>query len=476
MFATISSSVSGRERPWKSLTAMMFSRSGCDAICSMIFSGACLVTGTHMRRARSRSRAAASYVRLALVGLPSVTTTTTLAAPSRPRGSSASAAARAAAVRVPPLGHSSVLILSATEWVSDVKWLTHSMLQSLCGSGPPVNLSQYQILFPEHLQYAGRSSGPLETCTARRTPASLPTIALANIAANVCAACQPSSPRLPLPSSSRTTSISDLHWSVGRPGPRTQAWLLHGLYCRLCGLVLFGHEPRPAAALVTGRSRWLSPPLHAFEHEDQLVHAPSTQSLSQDCALQASVSVVPSQRLPPCSGSANTVRLRTLTPSPHPALQAVHAPQSPSWQSAGHCTSLQALTLARGGQAAPYLPGYRTTARLSLCVPPPHVAEQPSATQGDTSQSRAASCSRRLSASCWSSASRTLSSAHAWVSRSFTLELHRCTDSPKDAWSSPYCRRLPRRYSSSSPCCATPTSRSARAVSSWARRSASWFS
>mmetsp|Transcript_36488 Transcript_36488/g.113747 ORF Transcript_36488/g.113747 Transcript_36488/m.113747 type:complete len:348 (+) Transcript_36488:645-1688(+) len=213
-----------------------------------------------------------------------------------------------------------------------------------------------------------------------------PSNACTNFLANALVALHPDEPTLPLPSSSSTTSIFVLH-SSGLTGSRMQACSLQGSLMSLAASLLRGHLPRPTAGVATALRFVLLPASHCLEQMDHSVHGAKSQSLSQACMLQETVSEVSPQGLPSYRGCTRTFRARSMTPPPHSAEQALQPLHSSSLQSTGQGCSWQLCICFRGGHALPPPVAGMMTERCSSWTPPPQVREHSVSSQSPTVQS-----------------------------------------------------------------------------------------
>jgi hypothetical protein len=91
--------------------------------------------------------------------------------------------------------------------------------------------------------------------------------------------------------------------------------------------------------------------------------------------LHARLSLEVPHGLPPNLTAVATVRVRTITPSPHERLQAPHEPQAFCSQSVGQASLLQLRVSARCAQETPPYATLVSMARLRDCAPVPHVSE-----------------------------------------------------------------------------------------------------
>merc|ERR1719487_2385852 len=133
--------------------------------------------------------------------------------------------------------------------------------------------------------------------------------------------------------------------------------------------------------------------LQLFVQGLQAVQSSKTQSTSQECVLQATVSEVSGQGSPPWSSGVVTARFRALVPPPQSLVHRANGVHSPTAQSIGHFTpTLQARASFIGGHFAPNSFFSATTFRYMVCVPaipssPSQVFVHSSGTQGPNMQS-----------------------------------------------------------------------------------------
>merc|ERR1740138_465306 len=140
--------------------------------------------------------------------------------------------------------------------------------------------------------------------------APVPVKASTNVFAALISASQPACPRLPLPSRSKTTSTSSLHFTVLAPTSRAHRFMLQRLYCSRALDHLPAHFPSPRARSVMNLWRFCVPPSQSLEHRPHVVHRPRTQSFSHACALHGLVCVVSPHGFPPCLSRTLTARSR----------------------------------------------------------------------------------------------------------------------------------------------------------------------
>jgi hypothetical protein len=120
------------------------------------------------------------------------------------------------------------------------------------------------------------------------------------------------------------------------------AWLLHGCISARAGQA----APPLEAGVMTARVRPWVPPPQLFEHIDQSLHGPTTQSTgtTQGWALQDWVSVRAGHDLPAFWAGTVTVREWVCVPPPQVLLHADQGPQSLTWQSMGTGGAMQLRT------------------------------------------------------------------------------------------------------------------------------------
>lgn len=140
-----------------------------------------------------------------------------------------------------------------------------------------------------------------------------------------------------------------------------------------------GHGvPPPSASRSTVSERDRFPVPHSPVHA---VHAPSvtSQSTTQTCVLQLTVSCNIGHTEPPCWGCVVTTRCLSCVPPPQGAEQLLHWLQGVTEQSTGHGCSLHTSLRNNGGQGVPLPEAATVTLRTYNRCPPPHVAVHSSA-------------------------------------------------------------------------------------------------
>jgi hypothetical protein len=177
---------------------------------------------------------------------------------------------------------------------------------------------------------------------------------------------------------------------------RGQAWVLHVV----CSRTFVGHAAPPFnGGLKTDRERIEMPPPHCAEQVDHTVQLDMTHATGvkpvlggHPCTLHgSSCSTSVGHGVPPLAGDTTTDRVCCCTPPPHVLEHALHALQPPMVQGTTgtpglrvgsrhtcvlHAT-LDGMTLVAGsGHARPPLAAGVSTARASICTPPPHALEQ----------------------------------------------------------------------------------------------------
>jgi hypothetical protein len=154
-----------------------------------------------------------------------------------------------------------------------------------------------------------------------------------------------------------------------------------------------GHgEPLHIASVVTVRLRARVPLPHVTEHIAHADQFDVMQLTGQQPWPQLIDSLSVGHGVPPCMAAFVTVRERDFVAVvPHVAVQAAHADHVVTSQSTGgsaHAGSMQAIdSLATPGHEPPH-DCVDCTVRERVCVPAPHVTEQPDhAVNGDQTQS-----------------------------------------------------------------------------------------
>ena len=145
-----------------------------------------------------------------------------------------------------------------------------------------------------------------------------------------------------------------------------QACLLQArLSCR------YGQAYPPAVAFCSiDRVRDCNPVPHDLEHADHALKLDTTQCTGQACVLQACVSALWGQALPPFCGWV-LIRVRLWKPPPHEFVQVVITPKLLTKQSWGQTCALHGRVSVLCGQATPPCSGWVLT-RVRLWKPPPH--------------------------------------------------------------------------------------------------------
>merc|ERR1719230_1926606 len=180
--------------------------------------------------------------------------------------------------------------------------------------------------------------------------------------ATFCVAFQPSSPMLELPSKRRITSSILSQCKNPSFGKNISPHLsvLHAFRSSRASESDSAQNPVPLGASMTSFTLTVLPTSHSFEQLDHGDQSDKTQSLSHDCVLQDSLSLVAPHGSPPCAGWRPIPRLRCFTPPPHSALHPLQPVQSSRAQSIGQVKSLQPLVASSGGQGIPISAGTKT--------------------------------------------------------------------------------------------------------------------
>jgi len=109
------------------------------------------------------------------------------------------------------------------------------------------------------------------------------------------------------------------------------------------------------------------------DHED---HCDTWQSTGQWCVLHACDATKAGQAEPPWAEATETARVRVCRPPPHCAEQTDHLDQPDTTQLTGHAAVPQTCCRDKVGHALPPYAAGVMTARVCDCTPPPHDCEQ----------------------------------------------------------------------------------------------------
>jgi len=138
-----------------------------------------------------------------------------------------------------------------------------------------------------------------------------------------------------------------------------------------------GHAAPPLALrVITERVLIWEPPLHFAEHDDHDDHPLTTQLTGQAWVLHAFVWAKGGHALPPKATFTVMVRVCVWEPPLHGLVHADQDDHGPTAQCTGHGWVLQACCSDVAGQEAPPWADWVVTARVRVCLPPPHLAEQ----------------------------------------------------------------------------------------------------
>ena len=144
-----------------------------------------------------------------------------------------------------------------------------------------------------------------------------------------------------------------------------------------------GHgDPLHTAVVVAMRARVRMPAPHVALHVDHAAHWLTTQFTAQHGSMHDTVSLKSlGHGVPPFAAAVVTLRVRVfITPVPHVAPHADHAPQLLTAQctgGAGHAGCAHACcSLATPAHCPPHA-AIVATDRARVCTPAPHVTEQP---------------------------------------------------------------------------------------------------
>ena len=135
--------------------------------------------------------------------------------------------------------------------------------------------------------------------------------------------------------------------------------------------------PPWAAEVDTWRKRLCVPPPHVREHANHAPHGLTLQSTGHAAALHTRWPFSDAQARPPCDAWRATARVRVCVPPPHElehALQALHCAMR---QSTGQAASLHDRTPSSCGHTAPPCRACAVTERERVCAPLPHVLVHP---------------------------------------------------------------------------------------------------
>ena len=130
----------------------------------------------------------------------------------------------------------------------------------------------------------------------------------------------------------------------------TSQWIGHGPKSQFVVSVSAPHATPPcAAAAVVARVRVRTPVAHDCEQSLHASQADCTQLKGQDMALQARVSDVDPQPLPPCANWRVMARERVWEPLSQDLVHEPYVPQLDTMQSTGHASLLHDIASKRYG-------------------------------------------------------------------------------------------------------------------------------